>query len=477
MRLEYITDVRNIVRKLSLPRWISLPKGIALPKGISLRWRITLISGIAIALLSVLATISAYWVVRVNLIHDLHRRLLEDVEQVADALSVNVLALSDQSKNLQNPTGRVMVQLYNRQGKLVGASIPKYEKVSLPTASVLAAKDSQVKWRGKLYDKQAITLSWTVQAAIAEFNNGYVALVTETAYITQTLNSLARALVSLSVALTLLGALTGYLVSAAAIRPIRQLSNAAEKLGPNNLQPLSYQGADDEVARLRTVLNDLLGRVKEARDAQRIFLAETSHELRTPLTSLRGFLQRAQRRAPAEVKDELNDAARISRTMSRLVEDILQLSRGQVVSEYNPYLLNPLEDILQPIAEEFRGVRVEAAEDMLMLGDPERLRQLIRNLTANAVRACQDASQVLLSCQEQDAHIIMQVQDTGKGIDPELLPHIFDKFYKGAGGGSGLGLAIAKQISETHGGTIAVDSSVGEGTTFTIRLPALPEDD
>lgn len=440
--------------------------------GMALRWRIALVSGLAIAILSILATLSAYWVVRANLINELERTLLEDAGRAAQALG----GLGE--RRLQDPTGRIIVQFYDPQGKLVRSSIEDYDAVALPSEAVQqATKEKEiVSWRGRVSSQQAIVLSWTVQAGIAATDFGYVAILSETEYINQTLNNLARALSILGAMLTFLGGLAGYLVATAAIRPIRQLSYLAEQLGPDNLQAIDYQGPNDELGRLSKVLNDLLARLREARDAQRIFLAETSHELRTPLTSLRGFLQRAQRRASADVKDELDDAFRISKTMSRLVEDILQLSRGQVVTEYNPYLLDPLTDILQPVAEEFQGVKLEAQRDILMLGDPERLRQLIRNLTANAVRACAHASDVTLACQEQAETILLQVRDVGSGIEPAMLPNIFEKFYKGAGGGSGLGLAIAKQIAEAHGGTIAVESERGKGTTFSITLPALKED-
>lgn len=438
--------------------------------GMALRWRIALVSGLAIAILSILATLSAYWVVRANLIDELERTLLEDAGRAAQALG------GIGERRLEDPTGRIIVQFYDKQGRLVRSSIEDYDMVKLPPQAVKQAAKELASWRGRVSRQQAIVLSWTVQAGIAATDFGYVAILSETEYINHTLNNLARALSILGAILTLLGALAGYLVATTAIQPIRQLSNLAEQLGPDNLQPIHYQGPNDELGRLSRVLNDLLARLREARDAQRIFLAETSHELRTPLTSLRGFLQRAQRRASADVKDELDDAFRISKTMSRLVEDILQLSRGQVVTEYNPYLLDPLADILQPVAEEFQGVQVDAPEGILMLGDPERLRQLIRNLTANAVRACTQASDVTLSCQEQGENILLQVCDVGKGIEPDMLPNIFEKFYKGAGGGSGLGLAIAKQIAEAHGGTITVESTLGKGTTFSITLPALTED-
>ena len=261
------------------------------------------------------------------------------------------------------------------------------------------------------------------------------------------------------------------------MRPITELAGLAAQLDPNHLEEIAYRGPKDEVGQLNEVLNGLISRLKVSIDAQRTFLAETSHELRTPLTSLQGFLDRAVRRADPEVREELNDAKRIAQTMARLVADLLQLSRGELVREVVPHLLDPYTDLLEPVAEEFPGVGLVGSPGELLLGDPERLRQLLRNLTANAVRATGDPGAVVLRLETQPDCITLEVADRGPGIPPEALPHIFDKFYKGAGGGAGLGLAIAKQIAEVHEGRIIVKSLAGEGTLFRVELPQLEDEE
>src|SRR5690606_5548796 len=178
----------------------------------------------------------------------------------------------------------------------------------------------------------------------------------------------------------------GYIVAAASLRSVSRLARLASQLGPERLEPIIYSGPSDEVGRLAHTVNDLVERLRESRDAQRVFLAETSHELRTPLTSLRGFLHRASRRAGPDASEDLADAQRVSLTMTRLVEDLLQLSRGEMVKEPNPHLVDLAADVLEPVAAEFDGVRVDARSGALVLGDPQRLRQVIRNLLANAVR-------------------------------------------------------------------------------------------
>src|SRR5690606_9306098 len=140
-----------------------------------------------------------------------------------------------------------------------------------------------------------------------------------------TLTRLSRTLLPVLLVLIVLSLLVGYLVAGASLRPITRLARRASLLGPERLEPLEYEGPHDEVAELTETLNELLVGLSEARDAQRVFLAETSHELRTPLTSLRGFLDRAARKSGPAAVEDLQDAQRVSLTMTRLVEDLLQL--------------------------------------------------------------------------------------------------------------------------------------------------------
>ena len=456
--------------------------------GIPLRWRIAILSSLAVALLSIIAALIAFAVVRSSLTGDLQRSLREDVVRVArDYGGANLGAEANTSESesaettsttLQlpptGPTGGVAIQLYNTAGTFLAASdedeldYSVRESLIIPQEVVTSVTEGVLDWQGTLNGQP-------VRAALTPISFGVVAVISPSTYIGTALNQLARALAITGTALILLSSLIGYLVAAAAMRPITQLANLAAQLNPEHLAPIDYRGPKDEVGQLNYVLNDLILRLRASMDAQRSFLAETSHELRTPLTSLQGFLDRAVRRAPPEVRSDLEDVRRIARTMSRLVADILQLSRGQLVREYVPHLLDPYIDLLQPVAEEFSGVRIDAGPGSLLLGDPERLRQLLRNLTANAVRATGNPEKVVLSLGQSEDSLVLSVCDSGPGIPPDILPHIFDKFYKGAGGGAGLGLAIAKQIAEVHQGDIEVESVYGQGTTFRITLPTFAD--
>jgi signal transduction histidine kinase len=430
----------------------------------ALRWRIAALSSLAIAVLSIASVLIAFWIVRSSLVGSLQHSLREDVVNVAKGYGSSATATVP-----KGPTGGVIIQLYDFKGNLLIASSSVFGNSAIPPTVITATKSKEPQnWHGMLGNQEVQT------ALVAVPSFGVVAVISSTDVIRRALIRITRLLALTAFLLVVLSAVIGYLVAGSAMRPVSQLASLAARLDAEHLEPIVYRGPSDEVGQLSEVLNELITRLKEALDAQRTFLAETSHELRTPLTSLQGFLERALRRTDAGTRHDLLDA-RIAQSMSRLVADILQLSRGELVREVVPHLLDPAEDILRPVAEEFPGVKLKAHSGDLLLGDPERLRQLVRNLTANAVRIAGPEA-VTLCLRHSEGAVILEVRDQGAGIPPEALPHIFDKFYKGAGGGAGLGLAIAKQIAEAHQGDIQVESTPGQGTVFRIRLPALGSD-
>jgi two-component system, OmpR family, sensor kinase len=442
--------------------------------GPSLRWRITILTALAIALLSLITAAIAFIVTGASLRSDLQEDLRADALRIAERYTgkpfVEVLT------PLAAPAGGVVIQLYDNAGYLFAANNSDFEptlagNTSVPPEKIVSFLESGelVKdWRGELAGRP-------VQMALASVGWAVIAVFVPTEYISEASNSLARSLLFTAIGVTVASGIIAYLLSRAAMRPITQLATRAAQLNPEKLTAIDYQGPNDEVGQLTNVLNNLIVRLRGSMDAQRSFLAETSHELRTPLTSLQGFLERASRRHESgqNINLDLDDAKRISQTMSRLVADLLQLSRGELVQELEPHLIDPYTDILQPVSTEFSGVRLSGEEGETLVGDPERLKQLVRNLVANAVRATTDASKVELRLRSEQDAVHLEVIDTGPGIPAEMLPHIFDKFYKGAGGGAGLGLAIAKQIAEVHQGTLTVQSKVGQGSTFRLTLPVL----
>ncbi len=435
---------------------------------VALKWRVALLAAAAIALLAGLTMVVAYQVVRNGLYEELRRALKDDASVVANIYNTGE---GSATTRLAGPTGGVVLQVYDPSGHLLVASRPDFERaeMALPAADVTSGGGVPTSWSGTVGGIR-------MEAALAPFELGVVAVLTDPSYIGAVLTELSRNLLIAAVLLVVVSLLVGYVVAAASLRPLTRLARLASTLGPESLESISYDGPRDEVGRLTAALNGLVGRLGEALDAQRVFFAETSHELRTPLTSLRGFLDRAVRRVKPEARDDLMDAQRVAGTMARLVEDLLQLSRGQLVVDPNPHLVELRTDVLVHVADEFPGVVVTGGLPALVLGDPQRLMQLVRNLTANAVRVASAPDAVVLDLEVDGADAVVTVTDDGPGIAPAALDRIFEKFYKGAGGGSGLGLAIARQVAERHHGSIGVSSRPGS-TVFTVRLPLIDADE
>jgi signal transduction histidine kinase len=244
---------------------------------------------------------------------------------------------------------------------------------------------------------------------------------------------------------------------------------------------------------LAATFNEMLGRLETLFRTQRRFIADVSHELRTPLTTVQGNVDLLRRGAAedAETRHEtLADIEAEVARMSRLVADLLLLARvdAGVDLEKEPV---ELDTLLLEIYRQARlisdGVEVKLGHEdqAVVLGDADRLRQLFLNLVDNALKYTPPGGQVTLSLYREEAWVRVVVADTGIGIPaedlesgPKGIPLIFERFYRAdparsrPQGGSGLGLSIAHWITQAHGGEIDVQSEVGRGSTFTVRLPA-----
>ncbi|MDL2344098.1 ATP-binding protein [Deinococcus sp. MIMF12] len=244
---------------------------------------------------------------------------------------------------------------------------------------------------------------------------------------------------------------------------------------------LSLKARLDEVERLRAIaegqrqrLETQAKQLEEALNLQKTFLAETSHELRTPLTALLGYLRRAEREAGGS--QTLQDAQRVAENMTRLVNDLLQLSRGELVQGIEMHFVN-LGNLVRQVGRDY-GVRAEAP-DLEIVGDPGRLTQVFVNLVSNAIRVCGSPDLVHMEAEQgRGGQVCVRVIDHGPGIPDAVKPRIFDKFYRGKEAGStGLGLTIAQQVIHSHGGRIEVQDTPGGGATFVVCLPPPEEDD
>jgi two-component system OmpR family sensor kinase len=282
------------------------------------------------------------------------------------------------------------------------------------------------------------------------------------------------------------GLLGGWWLSGTAIRPIQDISQTASTVTASNLgQRIDTQRMDRELLELTTVLNAMLDRIEHSFDQQTQFTANASHELRTPLAVLLSHCELAlsRERSPAEYQETIATCQRASRRMQALVEDLLVLARvdsGNLDLQLSPCDLQKLAsetiELFKPLAAEQQIELVLAGDAACCQADERRIAQVLANLVSNAIQYNHPGGRVTLTTTQEPDFSTIHVQDTGRGIAESHLPQLFDRFYRvdearsRAAGGSGLGLAICKSIVELHGGQLTVESQIGQGSTFSVRL-------
>ena len=236
----------------------------------------------------------------------------------------------------------------------------------------------------------------------------------------------------------------------------------------------------DEVGHLSRTVNYLLATVESTLESHRDFLADTSHELRNPLQAIRVNLELAERIDNSSEREEcIRECIDEVERMSRLVEDLLTLARleaRQIIERRPVALQSLLQDVVRGAKRRACGqqILVQHVEKVEVLGDEGRLRQVLDNLMRNALRHTPPNGMIHLSLQAANGWAMLEISDTGEGIAPQHLPHIFERFYqvgKTRDGGAGLGLAIVKHLCEAHGGHVTAASEPGKGSRFTVCLP------
>jgi two-component system OmpR family sensor kinase/two-component system sensor histidine kinase BaeS len=289
----------------------------------------------------------------------------------------------------------------------------------------------------------------------------------------------------------LLSLALGVLVSRLLTAPLARLTRAAQAVEGGDLSQRVTVQSKDEIGALGDAFNNMTASLAEAETLRRNLVADVSHELRTPLSIVQGNLQAILEGVyPLEMSQvaSLYDETRL---LTHLVDDLHDLAladAGQLRLEYAPVNLVELARSATgqfgPAAEA-AGVELRFVADEVVppvAGDADRLAQVLRNLLSNALRHTPAGGRLTVSVGHSNGCAQIRVADTGPGIAPEDLPHVFERFYRGdkshsrRGGGAGLGLAIARQLIVAHGGQITVGSPAGQGTTFTITLPALAAD-
>lgn len=277
-------------------------------------------------------------------------------------------------------------------------------------------------------------------------------------------------------------AVVAWVLSGRLLRPLRSLRETAELISVTDLSRRIPVAGRDDLADLARTFNDMLGRLETAFRSQRRLLDDAGHELRTPITIVRGHLELMD---PTDEQDATETRALALREldrMHRLADDLVLLARSEAPdfvrtepTDVGTLLDNVLDQARQLGDRRWRvSTRVEAIAEV----DPERVTQALLQLAANAVKFSEDGSTVRLGSRLEDGSVALWVEDEGVGIPPDQQERIFERFAQVSGtgrrpaAGSGLGLSIVAAIAHAHGGRVTVTSAPGEGSRFTLLLPA-----
>ncbi|RDI95904.1 sensor histidine kinase [Meiothermus sp. QL-1] len=465
----------------------------------TLRTRITSLLLLVLALSQALIGASVYGTLQFTLYENLRRELMESAQaaqrQIREQGNLEGLPLTVYGQALwvpfPNPTASDILQ---------GAAIPIAKSLALGEASLNLSESSleEVLRSGGVYtetslarpDGSQIPLRARVerlQTEIAGISQGPQLVILLVAKSTEGLQSIltdfARTYLVTALLVTIFGGVLAFRLVRQTLEPLAWVARKAEQVStkPEKLpEPVGH----DEVASLVKSLNRMLARLEAAWETQGRFLADASHELRTPITAILGHINYLLRRTQVseQQKESLEIIKREAERMQKLVGDLLELSKtggGWRVELGAVHLPTVLYEIEEEYSKSFEGqIEVEVPENLWVLGDAERLHQVLANLVSNAIKA--RATRIRLVAHDLAERVVLRVEDNGEGIPKEHLPHLFERFYRvdkardRERGGSGLGLAIVRSIVEAHGGSVWVESELGQGSVFSVSLRRAP---
>jgi signal transduction histidine kinase len=441
-----------------------------------LRWRLTFLYTLLTLALTVLLGVMAYF----GLSWALERNVLQTLQSNAQAFQAR---FDDPLKAVQEPSviaSGVYYQLLDQNGTPVpGFASRSLQGLNLPSTAGLMPGGNGWLWVDRT--------PWLLRGK----PSGTILTAVDASDLVQTRNLAAATLALLALLATALAFPLGYVVGGRALARLELAAERASQIDPARPEPLNLQGQrDDEVGALVSALDRALSGIRDRQVAERGFLAEIAHELGTPLTVLTAQLERL---AEETREPQLVTARDAAWDIARTAEDLLLLARndparGHPGPSIEPHLID-LREVIQNVLLEHRDAPIQYTapiKPLEIIGDPLRLRQIVRNLVRNALRAVAAVTRpghestpggmVRVSLRAEGNQAVLEVLDNGAGIPPADLLFIFDRFYSRSGG-SGVGLAVVRGLAQAHGGSADAINNPDGGACFTVRLPLADMDE
>ncbi len=449
----------------------------------SLRLRLTLLYTSILGGVLLVFGILVYTLITVTLLDSIDSRLATASQQIIDRLRITSADQFDpRSVASYQPTENLLFQVWDLEGNL---------QLTRPVGLLDALDENGLGVGQSFYSSKTVggdrirVLSVPLKTSRGPVGVLQVGLSLVLVDVVQ--RTLIGVLVLLTIILMLLVGLSTWFLTRQALAPLATVTEVATRITQaddlSRRIPASKAGGD-EVGKLIRAFNETLERLENLFNTQRRFTADVSHELRTPLTVIKGEV--GLMRLTGSVDEEsIGNIEREVDRLTRLVGDLLLLSQAESGRLMLDMAEVDLDTVLLEVYQQARTlagdkvtVSLSEIDQVHIIGDRDRLKQVLLNLAANAIQYSPAGKSVTLGLQRADDRVKLFVQDTGPGISPKDLPHIFDRFFRAersrkrsSSSGFGLGLSIADWIVKKHNGRIEVSSEEGQGTLFTVWLP------
>ncbi len=459
----------------------------------SLRLRLTLWNTLLLAFILSLFGVLVWGVLEFTLTRQIDETLDRTVDQLVKT--------SDASLNPQNSellvelpfdaieSPGLYMQLFNLDGALIGNSmtIANLDRPLDPTGLRLSGLEREFRYVTLLGNRLRVL---TTPVVVNSAHIGYLQVASSLKMVDAAQNAVLILMLGGGALAIIVSMAISSLTVKRALRPLETVTQTALQItrADDLSMRIDHQGNySDEIGRLVTSFNDVLGRLERLFYSQKRFLTDISHELRTPLTAIRGNVDLLRRIGEGD-PESLDAIQSETERLTRLAGDLLTLAEAETGSLPMAFQKVELDTLLLAVYRDARilagtkvTVKLGEEDQALVWGDPDRIKQVLINLISNAIKYTPHGGTVTLGLKNMNDWGRVTVTDTGDGIPIEEIPHIFDRFYRvdksrtrrSRAGGSGLGLSIVKWLVEAHDGRIDVTSQPNTGSTFTVWLPIM----
>ncbi len=456
----------------------------------SLRARLAILYTTIVGGILLLFGVAVYGAVSFSLTEQVDNILARSVDEIWPDIYV------DQDGNLgfipssaQELAPGILFQVWGRDESLKFTNLPQIE-IPLDPGSLGSTQPvfRDVNLRTAIGTVHLRVLTVPLVVGKSERTVGTMQVATSMAVVDATQRSLLWVLLIGAIIAMAVAGLAGWISTRQALAPLGDVTQVALQItrADDLSRRIPYSGPpDDEVGQLITAFNQTLGRLENLFNTQRRFLADVGHELRTPLTVIRGNVDLMRRMDCLDDESMDGIESEVDR-LTRMVGDLLLLAQAESGKLPLDFRLVEMDTLLLDVMQQMRvlakdrlTMKIGEIDQVLVCGDYDRLKQVLVNLIANAIKYTPQGGEVVVDLGKAGHRARLSVSDNGPGIPEEDQPHIFERFYRGEkartrqrdGKGFGLGLSIAYWIVRNHGGTIDASSVAGERTTFTIWLP------